>query len=102
MTIPDISSMSRYVSPINPAVFPHLSVVLLGIGLFFTAWFFVYEVSWCQVRTDSELTISSSGYIQQIHPRALQRAAHRGGCLSFHGIRNAVPPALGGNLCVSF
>ena len=44
MTIADISSMSRYVSPINPAVFPHLTVVLLGIGLFFTAWFFVYEV----------------------------------------------------------
>ena len=44
MTIPDISTMSRYVSPINPAVFPHLSIVLLGIGLFFTAWFFVYEV----------------------------------------------------------
>ena len=41
----DYSSMSRYVSPINPAVFPHLSIVLLGIGLFFTAWFFVYEVS---------------------------------------------------------
>ena len=40
----DYSSMSRYVSPINPAVFPHLSIVLLGIGLFFTAWFFVYEV----------------------------------------------------------
>ena len=45
MTIPDISTMSRYVSPINPAVFPHLSIVLLGIGLFFTAWFFVYEVT---------------------------------------------------------
>ena len=44
MTIADIASMSRYVSPINPAVFPHLTVVLLGIGLFFTAWFFVYEV----------------------------------------------------------
>ena len=44
MTIPDVSSMTRYVSPINPAVFPHLTVVLLGIGLFFTAWFFVYEV----------------------------------------------------------
>ena len=36
MTIADIASMSRYVSPINPAVFPHLTVVLLGIGLFFT------------------------------------------------------------------
>jgi hypothetical protein len=37
-----IESMNRYVSPINPAVFPHLSVVLLGIGIFFMAWFFVY------------------------------------------------------------
>jgi len=40
-----IESMNRYVSPINPAVFPHLSVVLLGIGIFFMAWFFVYEVT---------------------------------------------------------
>ena len=60
MTFPDISSMSRYVSPINPAVFPHLSVVLLGIGLFFTAWFFVYEVSRSPVRADLEITISPS------------------------------------------
>ena len=38
MTIADIASMSCYVSPINPAVFPpHLTVVLLGIGLFFMA-----------------------------------------------------------------
>ena len=48
MTIPDISSMTRYVSPNNPAVFPHLTLVLLGIGLFFTAWFFVYEVSFIE------------------------------------------------------
>ena len=34
--------MNRFVSPINPAVFPHLTVVLLGIGIFFMAWFFVY------------------------------------------------------------
>ena len=46
MSISDISSMSRYVSPINPAVFPHLTLVLMAIGLFFTAWFFVYEVSY--------------------------------------------------------
>lgn len=39
------TEMSRYVSPINPAVFPHLTVVLLGIGIFFMAWFFVYEVT---------------------------------------------------------
>lgn len=40
----DMESMSRYVSPINPAVFPHLTVVLLGIGIFFMAWFFVYPL----------------------------------------------------------
>jgi hypothetical protein len=34
----DIESMSRYASPINPAIYPHLALVLLGIGLFFTAW----------------------------------------------------------------
>ena len=37
--------MSRYVSPVNPAVFPHLTLVLLSIGLFFTAWFFVYPLT---------------------------------------------------------
>ncbi|PRD36612.1 UNVERIFIED_CONTAM: Transmembrane protein [Trichonephila clavipes] len=26
--------MSRYVSPVNPAVYPHLTLVLLGIGLY--------------------------------------------------------------------
>uniref|UniRef100_A0A914WWQ0 Dolichyl-diphosphooligosaccharide-protein glycosyltransferase subunit TMEM258 n=1 Tax=Plectus sambesii TaxID=2011161 RepID=A0A914WWQ0_9BILA len=41
----DIQSMERYVGPVNPAVYPHLTVVLLGIGLFFMAWFFVYEVT---------------------------------------------------------
>uniref|UniRef100_A0A8C0JGK7 Dolichyl-diphosphooligosaccharide-protein glycosyltransferase subunit TMEM258 n=1 Tax=Chelonoidis abingdonii TaxID=106734 RepID=A0A8C0JGK7_CHEAB len=30
---------------VNPAVFPHLTVVLLAIGMFFTAWFFIYEVT---------------------------------------------------------
>lgn len=37
--------MRRYVSPINPAIFPHLATVLLIIGTFFTAWFFIYMVS---------------------------------------------------------
>ncbi|CAH1101070.1 unnamed protein product [Psylliodes chrysocephalus] len=41
----DTARLSRYVSPVNPAVFPHLTLVLLGIGVFFTAWFFVYEVT---------------------------------------------------------
>jgi len=40
-----MESMSPYVSPVNPAIFPHLSLVLLGIGIFFMAWFFVYEVT---------------------------------------------------------
>ena len=102
MTIPDITTMSRYVSPINPAVFPHLSVVLLGIGLFFTAWFFVYEVSPNSPTEGRVLTVSCLGHIQQVHPRALQRTPHRCCCLSFHGIRNSVPPALGWNLCLSF
>lgn len=41
----DIDSMERYISPINPSAFPVLAVMLLGIGVFFTAWFFVYEVT---------------------------------------------------------
>ncbi|CAG7834042.1 unnamed protein product [Allacma fusca] len=40
-----IESMSRYVSPVHPAIFPHLTLILLGIGIFFTGWFFVYEVT---------------------------------------------------------
>ncbi|XP_076445461.1 dolichyl-diphosphooligosaccharide--protein glycosyltransferase subunit TMEM258 [Babylonia areolata] len=56
----DIDSMSRYVSPINPAVFPHLTVVLLGIGIFFMAWFFVYEVTSTKFTRDlyKELSVS--------------------------------------------
>ncbi|EDL41343.1 mCG1963, isoform CRA_a [Mus musculus] len=40
----ELEAMSRYTSPVNPAVFPHLTVVLLAIGMFFTAWFFVYPL----------------------------------------------------------
>ncbi|XP_075160460.1 oligosaccharyltransferase subunit 5 kud [Haematobia irritans] len=39
------TTMQRYISPINPAVFPHLATVLLAIGTFFTAWFFIFVVS---------------------------------------------------------
>ena len=102
MTVAALDTLSRYVSPINPAVFPHLTLVLLGIGLFFTAWFFVYEVSPNSLTQRRIITVFCLGHIQQVHPRALQRAAHRCCCLSFHGIRNAVPSAVGGNLCVSF
>ncbi len=38
-----LESMTRYVSPINPAIYPQLTILLLGIGLFFTAWFIVYD-----------------------------------------------------------
>ena len=36
---------TRYVSFVNPAVYPQLGLILFLIGLFFTAWFFVYEVT---------------------------------------------------------
>ena len=39
-----VEQMNQYASPINPAVLPHLTVVLLSIGIFFMAWFFVNEV----------------------------------------------------------
>lgn len=44
--------MSRYVSPVNPAIYPHFSVLLLMIGTFFTAWFFVYEVTSTKITRD--------------------------------------------------
>uniref|UniRef100_A0A0N5ATX6 Dolichyl-diphosphooligosaccharide-protein glycosyltransferase subunit TMEM258 n=1 Tax=Syphacia muris TaxID=451379 RepID=A0A0N5ATX6_9BILA len=37
--------MDRYVGPINPTLYPQLALLLLGVGLFFMAWFFVYEVT---------------------------------------------------------
>ena len=56
----ELESMARYVSPINPTVFPVLTLVLLGIGIFFTAWFFVYEVTSTKFTRDlaKELLIS--------------------------------------------
>ncbi|XP_057635484.1 LOW QUALITY PROTEIN: transmembrane protein 258 [Chionomys nivalis] len=56
----ELEAMSRYTSPVNPAVFPHLTVVLLAIGMFFTAWFFVYEVTSTKYTRDiyKELLIS--------------------------------------------
>lgn len=52
--------MNPYMSPVNPAVFPSLAVVLLGIGLFFMAWFFVYEVTSTKYTRDifKELVVS--------------------------------------------
>jgi len=55
-----IEQMNRYASPINPAVFPHLTIVLLSIGIFFMAWFFVYEVTSTKYSRDiyKELLVS--------------------------------------------
>ncbi|KAM3716813.1 Transmembrane protein [Dirofilaria immitis] len=44
MTV-DLLSMERYVGPVNPSLYSQLAVLLLAIGLFFMAWFFVYEVT---------------------------------------------------------
>nr|XP_038956340.1 transmembrane protein 258-like [Rattus norvegicus] len=56
----ELEAMSGYTSPVDPAVFPHLTVVLLSIGMFFTAWFFVYEVTSTKYTCDiyKELLIS--------------------------------------------
>ncbi|KAH8286025.1 hypothetical protein KR054_001437 [Drosophila jambulina] len=49
-----MESMTRYVSPVNPAVFPHLATVLLVIGTFFTAWFFIIVVSRKNLKDNSK------------------------------------------------
>uniref|UniRef100_A0AAZ3PD34 Dolichyl-diphosphooligosaccharide-protein glycosyltransferase subunit TMEM258 n=1 Tax=Oncorhynchus tshawytscha TaxID=74940 RepID=A0AAZ3PD34_ONCTS len=49
----ELEAMTRYTSPVNPAVFPHLTVVLLAIGMFFTAWFFVYPSMVICLHSDS-------------------------------------------------
>ncbi|XP_040587711.1 transmembrane protein 258-like [Mesocricetus auratus] len=53
-------TMSEYTSLVNPAVFLHLTVVLLAIGSFFTAWFFIYEVTSTKYTRDiyKELLVS--------------------------------------------
>ncbi|XP_051015400.1 transmembrane protein 258-like [Acomys russatus] len=56
----ELEAMSRYTSPVNPAVYPHLTVVLPVIRMFFIAWFFVYEVTSIKCTCDiyKELLIS--------------------------------------------
>lgn len=41
----ELVAVSRYTSQVNSIVFPHMTVVLLAIGMFFTAWFFIYEIT---------------------------------------------------------
>lgn len=40
----EVKAMSRYTSPMNLALLPRLTMVLLATSMFFTAWLFVYEV----------------------------------------------------------
>lgn len=40
-----IEQMTHYISPVNPAIYPHLTLLLLGIGIFFIAWFFISKVT---------------------------------------------------------
>ncbi|VDM31537.1 unnamed protein product [Hydatigera taeniaeformis] len=37
--------MSRFISPLNPATYSTLGVLLTAVGVFFMAWFFVYEIT---------------------------------------------------------
>ncbi|XP_044246273.2 transmembrane protein 258-like [Ursus arctos] len=41
----ELEAISRYTGPGKPAVFPHLTMVLLATAMHFTTWFFVYEVT---------------------------------------------------------
>lgn len=41
----ELEAMSRYPRPVNPAIFPRMTVVLLAADMFFTSWFFVYKVT---------------------------------------------------------
>ncbi|XP_041601626.1 transmembrane protein 258-like [Vulpes lagopus] len=56
----ELEAMSRYTSPVNPEVFPHLTVMLLATGVFFTTWVFVYEITSTKYTRDiyKELLIS--------------------------------------------
>jgi len=43
--MPSISLVQPYYSPISVSLYPHFSILLLGVGVFFLSWFFVYEVT---------------------------------------------------------
>ena len=54
-----MENMFRYVSPINPAIYPQLSLILLAIGVFFMAWFFVYPLPHCCISLGDEIIYCS-------------------------------------------
>ncbi|TKC51227.1 hypothetical protein EI555_004295, partial [Monodon monoceros] len=66
----ELEAMSRYTSPVNPAVFPHLTVVLLAIGMFFTAWFFVYPFTEKPVG-QNYYEVTSTKYTRDIYKELL-------------------------------
>jgi hypothetical protein len=59
----NVDQMSRYVSPVNPSAFPTLSIVLLGIGIFLMAWFFVFEVTSTKYTRDWKKEILIALYV---------------------------------------
>jgi len=42
--VTDISKMHPYSGPVSQQLFPHFTILLLGLGLVSTAWFFVSVV----------------------------------------------------------
>uniref|UniRef100_A0A8C6FL09 Dolichyl-diphosphooligosaccharide-protein glycosyltransferase subunit TMEM258 n=1 Tax=Moschus moschiferus TaxID=68415 RepID=A0A8C6FL09_MOSMO len=56
----ELEAMSRYTRPVNPAIFPHMTVVLLAVDMFFPSWFFVYKAASTRYTWDiyKELLIS--------------------------------------------
>ena len=100
----DISTMSRYESPISPTLFPHLSIGLLSLGLFFSAWLFVYEVGSSErnyANTKSKtvnLKNFYTGHLHEAHTGTDQGAGARLGGLRLHGIRNLVSDAVDWNI----
>ena len=41
----DLTLMKPYVSPVNPVFYSYLATILLAIGLFFVAWFVVFQIT---------------------------------------------------------
>uniref|UniRef100_A0A8C6QNU4 Dolichyl-diphosphooligosaccharide-protein glycosyltransferase subunit TMEM258 n=1 Tax=Nannospalax galili TaxID=1026970 RepID=A0A8C6QNU4_NANGA len=54
-----LKAMSRYTSPVNLAAFPHLTMVLLAISMFFTAWFFIYKYT-CDIYKELLISLVAS------------------------------------------
>ncbi|GAV05571.1 hypothetical protein RvY_15677 [Ramazzottius varieornatus] len=57
----DVTGYSRYGGPVDPSIIPAMSYLLLGAGLFFMAYFFVYIVTTTRGSRDlkKEITVAS-------------------------------------------